>query len=178
MRLPALLLCVTALTVAAAPAGAVPKCPSMLTDPQGDTTLRGAPGTGWYDIVAGDVAGGRSEVVAVLRVAASDGSRHTLESEWQLGAVMRGVTYAFRASTDAAGVVRFSVTVGGVPLPTASFQTGPGNTLVWRFKQDPSRRFAAGSVTEMSAETTATIPMDTAHAKVSRRSGRSCVAAR
>ena len=145
MRLRTLLLCVTAAALAVpSAAGAEPPkkpkkpspaaCPAGFTDPRGDHALAPVPGTEAYDLLGGNVAFGRREVVAVLRLAAApaDEPRHRTGA-WRIAASAGGVRLEFEVRRSATGAMTSSATAGGEAV--SHTVDAASATIVWRTKR-------------------------------------------
>lgn len=135
---------------------------NLMTDEKGDGTWS-VPGvqSPALDIISADIATGRNELVAVLRMqtldTASDTWRQALGFEWAFGANGSGTRYEFKMRRGIGPNPSdiWTVTVGDTS-PKFSTQI-VGNTLVWRLqrKDVPSLTRAKLSWTDFGANTKA-----------------------
>lgn len=134
-----------ALTATSTPALAAKKKPikycNLMTDAKGDGTWNTASvvSSPALDIISADIATGKNELVAVLRVAstntANDNWRTLFGYQWALGATGSGTKYEFSMrrgiGTNPSDIVTARV---GDMNPPVKFQI-VGNTFVWRIKR-------------------------------------------
>ncbi|HVF03667.1 MAG TPA: hypothetical protein VNA20_02390 [Frankiaceae bacterium] len=114
-----------------------PAC-MLVTDAPGD----GKSGSGFVssdalDIISGDIATGKTEIVAVLRLKSNafKDTWHYGGYTWRLAGTAAGQRWVFRAGNDAWGNVNSAMEVGTTGIPQAKFELGPNNTLIWRAKR-------------------------------------------
>lgn len=148
MRARTVILAAVALAVAgtspaiAARRPAPPKICNLMTDAKGDGTWNMAPGvtSPALDILSADIATGRNELVAVLRMqtvdTASDTWRQALGFEWAFGANGSGTRYEFKMRRGIGPNPSdiWTVTVGDT-TPKFTYQILNNNTLVWRLQR-------------------------------------------
>ena len=144
----AVAIALAATTPAVAAARPAPrKLCNLLTDQKDDGEWDADLGTGVVksgalDIVSADIATGRTEMVAVLRIAdmsqANDHWRQALSYEWGLGATGTGTRYSFslRRGLGPTPSDVWEVRVGDLTLPPAKINGKiEGNTIVWRIQR-------------------------------------------
>lgn len=149
MRARTVIIAVAALAVAgtttpamAARARRVPKVCNLMTDAKGDGTWNMAPGvtSPALDILSADIATGRNELVAVLRMqtvdTASDTWRQALGFEWAFGANGSGTRYEFKMRRGIGPNPSdiWTATVGDQAVKF-THQILNNNTLVWRIQR-------------------------------------------
>jgi len=147
MRARTVIIAAVALAVAGTtPAVAARRAPvkicNLMTDAKGDGTWNVAPtvSSPALDILSADIATGRNELVAVLRMqtvdTASDAWRQALGFEWAFGANGSGTRYEFklRRGIGPNPSDNWSVTIGDT-TPKFTYQILNNNTLVWRIQR-------------------------------------------
>lgn len=147
----------SAATKKKAPPPPPPAC-NLITDPPGD----GKSGSGLVnsdalDIISGDIATGKNEIVAVLRLKSNafKDTWHYGGYTWRMAGTAAGQKWSFRAGNDAFGTVRYAMEIGTTGIPQVTFEMGPGNTLVWRAKRSDVAALARPNLvwTDFSANT-------------------------
>lgn len=127
-----------ALTAATGHAGAVTKSCKLLKDDSGDGRSNNvsAVESPALDILSGDVATGKTEMVAVLRLGStnttSDNYAFLAGMNWALGVKLNGTDYLFKAEMPPLGTTwRKSVTVGDAAVAIKQF-TVDGSSFTWK----------------------------------------------
>ena len=152
MRVPALLLTVTALTVAVTPAADAAarkkprkptQCRTTMTDPRGDASYRQLAGMESYDIVGGEMTNRAKTVTAILKLAGPPTTySKTLGSTWRIGGGAAGVRYEFELRLGPTGSANSEAKAGGQSL-VHSYEL-KDDTITWNAtKAGPPRPLAA-----------------------------------
>lgn len=162
-----------------------PSC-NLITDDAGDGKgMSGTVTSDTLDVLSGDLATGKTELVAVLRVKsnAHKDTYHYGGYKWRMGATAAGQRWAFQANNDAFGNIRASMSVGDVGVPLAGFEVGPNNTFIWRAKRSEIAALAKPNLvwTDFAANT-AWLDFPADYTALSKKKyadkGRSCVVAK
>ena len=125
---------------------------NLVTDAKGDGEWDNASmvKSDALDVVSADIATGKSEFVAVLRVAAADlksalvtDHYANLGYTWRMSGVANGNVYQFEARKAAGNSqeLRHSVAVAGSGVAGYTF-TVVGNSLIWKFKRSATTALA------------------------------------
>jgi hypothetical protein len=115
-----------------------PKSCNMMTDvaDDGDWNMAPTVKSKNIDILSGDVATGKTEFVAVLRLAElnfSSDNWATLGYRWTFGATAGGARYEFEYRRSNTGEFRSSAAIAGAGV---DYTVGiEGNAIVWRVKR-------------------------------------------
>jgi hypothetical protein len=143
-------LCLVATSVANAakpPPKPKPKACNLLVDGTDDGSWSVAPPVkaSTLDVVGGDIATGKTKVVAVLRMASTNVAADpysNLGYEWNFAATSLGVSYAFwmRMGIGKTGKPLFGATVGTAAVPV-EFKVD-GNSYVWTMKRSDAPNLA------------------------------------
>lgn len=153
---------------------------NLVTDAKGDGEWDNASmvKSDALDVISADIATGKTEFVAVLRVAAADlksalvtDSYANLGYTWRMSGVANGNIYQFEARKAAGNSqeLRHSVAVAGAGVSGYTF-TVVGNSLIWKFKRSATTALARPKLvwTDFNAST-AVLSTSADSAEVSKR---------